>query len=54
MEEIVMKNYLISFKCNEKLIKSVVIQSDRMINALQTFMEAGYEYKELLSIIKFK
>ena len=47
-----MKNYLISFKSKGLLIKSVVIQSDMMMNALHTFMEM-YDYKELISIIKF-
>ena len=44
-----MKNYLISFKY-KKLVKSVVITSDMMCNA----MEANYDYDELLSIILFK
>jgi len=49
-----MKYYLISYKKGRgAIIHSVVIKSDMIQNALQTFVEE-YEYEEIFAIIKFE
>ena len=48
-----MKKFVVTFRKGRR-ITSVIQSSDIMINALQDFMEANYEYDQIISIIYFE